>query len=559
MFNNTKPNVILITDYTEVVSLNKLFGVHKIAYVLRQAGFEVAVINHASVFSIAEIEHLLSQLVTDQTLFVGINSFMYSDTDNCVIKDDGGVELYEAALGSFLPHDKKYNKQIKNLVNKINPRCKFVAGGPNVFDCDNFKDFDYLVLGYSELSVVNLANHLLNGETLKKSIRSIYGPTVINDPKAEGYDFSQCSMSYEEHDAVLDGETLSLEVGRGCVFNCLFCAYPMNGKKKLDYIRHKHLILNELLDNYKKFNITRYTIVDDTFNDSVEKCQMIYEISKLLPFKLQYWAYIRLDLLAAHPETIELLVDSGCCAMFFGIETFNSKTASAIRKGGNREKMIATIDYIKDRWGNQISLLGSFILGLPYEDVDSMQQTVDYLLSDKNRLDTFQINALRLRQTNYVTGLTNGFLSDLDRNYEKYGYKSLGAWEEAATSQQNFRKSSIVMKWQNEFTNSNEMQALANYAKTHGHSKKAIHNSCIFGIIGLGIDPDTVLTTRGSEIDWQFVDTKKMHRAIEYKKLLFDKLCIADKDKYFSLWDQDLTTYKTFSSFLIARKPNILN
>jgi hypothetical protein len=556
-FDRSKPNIILMSDNTDTLTMIKIFGLHKVAHVLRQEGFEVAVINHLSVFSVEEIKHLLSNLVSDQTLFVGVNNFYYLACQELLLNEKtGGIEIREGQQGSILPHGKIYNQEIKQLIRSINPQCRLVCGGPNQIDAEFNRDFDYVVIGYAEMSVVNLARHLQSKSVpLDKSYRSIYGPRIINDPKAEGYDFSQSQMQYQMIDAVLPGETLYLEIGRGCIFNCSFCSFPMNGKKKFDYIRHRDLIVDELIDNYEKFKTTKYLIVDDTFNDSYEKCEMIYEIAQALPFKIEYWAFIRLDLLAAKPEAINLLIDSGCRGMYFGIETFNSRTATAIRKGGSREKLMQTIKHIKQTWGKHVSLHGSFILGLPYESVESMQTTIEYLMSDKNQLDSWQIQALRLKHKDYHKNTNPGFLSDLDRNYEKYGYRPTGKFDETLYSGTNERKSSEIMLWENDYTNFEDMRALANQTRNLSRQNKRIvvTNNRLFELSGLDIPLDEILNVPHVDMDWHRLDKAKLSRATKYKKIMFENFHIPESERYQSIWDSELAEYKTFTNYLLAQ------
>lgn len=550
-----------MSDYTDNLTMVKVFGLHKVAHVLRQEGFEVAVINHLSAFSLEEIKHLLSNLVSDQTLFVGVNNFYYMACGDLLLDEEtGGIEIREGQRGSILPHGKAYNQEIKQFVRSINPNCRLVCGGPNQVDAEYNRDFDYIVLGYAEMSVVNLARHLQSKALpLDKSYRSIYGPVVINDPKAEGYDFSQSQMQYRMIDAVMPGETLYLEIGRGCIFNCSFCSYPMNGKKKFDYIRHRDLIVEELIDNYEKFKITKYLIVDDTFNDSFEKCKMIHEISQALPFKIEYWAFIRLDLLAAKPEAINLLIDSGCRGMYFGIETFNARTATAIRKGGSREKLMATIKYIKQTWGKRVSLHGSFILGLPYESVESMQTTINYLMSEENQLDSWHIQALRLKHKDYHKNTNAGFLSDLDRNYEKYGYRSTGKFEESLYSGTNERKSSDIMLWENDYTNFEDMRTLANQTKSLSRQNKrvVVSNNRLFELSGLDIPLDEIINVPHVDMDWHNLDKLKLSRAVQYKKKLFENLQMPGLEKYCSIWDTQLSQFGTFTNYLLAQAQSV--
>ena len=425
MFNNKKPNIILLADYTDVIGFKKSLGVYKVAHVLRLHGFEVAVIHHLSTFTITEIMYLLENLISEETLFVGISNFYYADISTVEKKSDGSAVLNNGSPGMVLPHGAHYNTMVKTLIKNKNSNCQLIVGGSWAFDSEVNRVFDYVVLGYSEMSVVNLAKHLLDKSVpLIKNYKSIHGPIIIDDSRAEGYDFSNSNMEYLDHDVILPNETLLLEVARGCIFKCGFCSYPMNGKKKMDFIRHPDLIKQELLDNYNKFGVTRYVFCDDTVNDSPEKCKMIYEISKSLPFKLEWWGYIRLDLLVAHPETVEYLFESGLTATHFGIETLNPKSAAAIGKGGNKEKMFETVQRIKDKYGNKVSLHASFIYGLPYESVESMRKTQEFLLSDKNPLDSWEVFPMQIKPSQ--NKLTNDFLSDIDKNYHKYGYRELG-------------------------------------------------------------------------------------------------------------------------------------
>jgi radical SAM superfamily enzyme YgiQ (UPF0313 family) len=524
MFDNTKPNVILIGDRTDSVNMVKTLGPYKVASVLRQAGFEVAVIHHASVFSLSELRHMLAELISDQTLFVGINNFYYSDINNFDIPSHTqGLRLNKIQPGSILPHGKKYNKEIREYIRKLNPICKLVLGGAAADDLEHHSIFDYVVIGYAEISVLNLAQHLSDSSILlNKSYKSVYGPRIINDSKAEGYEFSNSRMQYADHDAILPNETLTLEVGRGCIFKCAFCGYPMNGKKKLDFIRSKECLLEELLDNYNRFDTTRYLICDDTFNDSVEKCKMFYEVSQQLPFKLEYWAYIRLDLMTAHPETIDYLLDSGLRGLFCGVETLNDKTASAVGKGGNRNRQLATVKRIKDQWGDQVGISAGFVFGLPYESVDSLKQTQEFLLSDDNPFDSVIASPLQIRPLNKNS--TYDFLSDIDKNFEKYGYRDLGVYNPVAEHQESILDyEQGTMLWENDFTNFLEAKKMIDDLEQRMAEDKnrRLPSHFAFYLAGGAAKFSDIQNKLYKDIDWHFLDKVKLIKAKQYKKLLF--------------------------------------
>lgn len=545
MFNNTKPNVILISDETDVLGMSSLLGPFKVAHILKEHGIEVAMIHHASSLTFEEITAILKEIISDQTLLVGINNFFYASVENVKETDDGGIVLSEIDPGSFLPHGKSKNIELKNLIKSLNPRIKTVLGGPSATDAEYNKDFDYIVLGYAETSIINLVDHLMTSCPLEKSYKSIYGPIVLTDKVASNYNFSLSHMSYDPDWSILPGSVLNLEVGRGCIFKCAFCAFPFNGKKKNDYVRSKESILAELMDNYNKFGVTRYLMGDDTFNDSVEKCKMIYEISQQLPFKLQWWAYIRLDLLAAHPETIDYLFNSGLTATLFGIETLNPKTASIIGKGGSREKLFKTVADIKAKWGDSVSLNGSFIYGLPGEDEDSLRKTTDFLVSDENKLDTWSAGALNIRP-NVQDG--NSFISDIEKNYEKYGYRNMGEHLLHGGKDLEPYRWRHYMEWENEFTNYYSVLKLVNELHSKSKTKSKVEGRYALRLTSLGFDLDRMLNKRLHEMPWHLLDHLRLKKVLEYKKLLAKNLNFD-----INIVDMEILQHKTYSNYLRAR------
>jgi len=548
MFNNKKPNVILITDSTDVISLNILLGPFKVAHILKEHGIEVAMINHASALSFKEITTILKEIISDQTLLVGINNFYYASIETIEETSNGGMALKEIDSGSFLPHGKSKNIELKKLIKSLNPKTKIVLGGPSAIDLEYNKDFDYIVLGYAETAIIDLVDHLMSSRPIEKSFKSIYGPIVLTDKVASRYEFSSSHMRYDPEWSIVSGASFYLEVGRGCIFKCAFCAYPFNGKKKTDYVRSKESILSEMIDNYNKFGATRYLMGDDTFNDSVDKCRMMYEISQQLPFKLEYWAYIRLDLLTAHPETIDYLFDSGLRSAFFGIETLNPKTASIIGKGGNRTKMFKTVTDIKAKWGDLVSLHGSFIYGLPGEDSDSLQQTTDFLLSDENKLDSWGVTTLNIRPN---VDYDNSFVSDIEKNYEKYGYTKIDEHTRSGGVDLAMNRQRHVLAWKNEHTDYYSLKKITEEINAKMYPNLKIDGAEAFRTCGLGIELDEILNKRHDDIPWNKLDQLHLKKVFEYKKLLAKNLNFDIK-----LIDMKILHHKTYSNYLkaISRK-----
>jgi len=517
MFDNTKPNVILLTDHTDTVFMQKCLGPLKVAHELRKNGYEVLVINHLHIFSPDELLYILKEKISDQTLFVGINNFFYRALDQG-IKDKSGAIYYPFCNpGTMLPHSDKLNRPFKNFIQEQNTNCKIVLGGPSAADAEWNKEFDYIVCGYSDLSIVNLANHLRTGETLRKSHKSIYGPIIVNDPKAEGFDIGTATMSYKDHDVILPGETLTIEISRGCIFNCAFCSYPLNGKKKIDFIRSEELLYQEFLENYKKYGVTRYIFSDDTFNDNLDKVQMVHNISKRLPFEIEYWAYIRLDLVSAHPQSADLLIESGLRGCFFGIESLNKPTGEIIGKSANKEKLFNTLNYLKNKWKDKIMLHGNFIVGLPEETVETVTDTYNTVLDENCPLDSWNFEPYFLED---VSVKSNQFLSQLSLNPEKYGYRIK-------------EKKNHLLVWENDHMDFNKAVELAEKFNNTGieSGRMKLNSIGSFYISNLGFDLDFSINKKVVDVDWYKITQHKEQRAIEYKQNLFNILTLTPPEE----------------------------
>jgi len=549
LFDNSKPNIILIADVTDTLVLGKSFGIFKVAQELRLAGYEVAVISHAHIFSYDELKHILSNLISNKTLFVGINNMFYKSIKNPSKNErNGGIQFGERETGAILPHGLDKNIDFKKHIKSLNQKCCLVLGGPVAYDSYENKEFDYIVLGYADISAVNLANFLEGKESLIKSYKSLYGPVIIDDKEAKNFDFVNSTMQYKSYDCILPKETLPLEVSRGCIFQCAFCSYPLNGKNKLDFIKLEELLILELLDNYKRFNVTRYLLLDDTFNDSVEKVEMIHRISKRLPFKLEYWAYLRLDLLHAHPETIELLYESGLRGVQFGIETFNKQAGSIIGKGLGREKQIETLRQVKKHWKN-VTLYATFITGLPGESIDSLFKTFEYLTSKDCDLESWAFIPLSIKdvQQSWAT------MSKIDKEPEKYGYTILRGSE--ATDDANretfdndprmqsvideyFNQPAIrdiisgspILGWKSNLMNSTTATALASYFQNKGaeNGTRRINGLQAFQFANDRFDLEQFSGIPLNQVDWHAIDLDKQRRAKEYKTIFYEQLAIPE-------------------------------
>lgn len=491
-------NAILFTDntYDDLYSCFPSLGAYKVANSLRQAGYSVLVIDHTCKFSDNELKRLIDLSVNEETKLIGFSNTFVTNLD----KNNPSKSM---TTRSVMARGKSVEDEFVSYVKKKNKNIKFCVGGAWTSKHYRNPNIDYIFIGYSESSIVDLMNHLTLGTTLPNSFISDHGHTVIDDRTAPRYKFVEDRMTWKETD-IVNTKVIPIEIGRGCIFKCKFCSYPLTGKKKLDYIKDPEILYEELLEAYTKYGIEQFIIVDDTFNDSIEKLNQVQDVVRRLPYQPKFWCYARLDLICSKPEMLPLMYEIGVRSMFFGIETMNLETGKIIGKGMDRQRLIDMLHHIANEYPD-ISTHGSFILGLPKESIESMKLTIEQIHNREIPLDYWSIGPLRINPESILT-----FVSDIEVNYKNYGYEIIEVLDDGTTL------------WKSDITTFQEVASLS-----VDNSKKAMMIGKIIGILALGFksfgyEHHEIKDVRFADFDY----LKLIHEVIpayvkDYKNKLF--------------------------------------
>jgi radical SAM superfamily enzyme YgiQ (UPF0313 family) len=301
------------------------------------------------------------------------------------------------------------------LIKQLAPNAKIAVGGSQVtYDAlptgPGTEMIDLYIKGQGEQALLELAT-----ATKPLKTESILPPTV-SDKMYPHVEFSTTPTVYEVGDGIIEGEGLAMEFARGCIFKCSFCSYALTGKKYGDYTKAKNTLIYELLYNYHTHGTTHYYVTDDMINDSEEKVDMILEVSRALPFRLQYTAFMRLDMIRRFPSMAAKLRDSGLIGAFFGIETIDHASGRKVGKGLGLERINEAVDICNEAWQGQVYGQGSFILGLPGHTTDIKDELLTWL-------DTPSVKKLIKYITMYPLYIIPGLgLSEIDQNPAQFGY-----------------------------------------------------------------------------------------------------------------------------------------
>jgi radical SAM superfamily enzyme YgiQ (UPF0313 family) len=405
-------NVLIFTCVSGRL-FQRAIGAYQVAGFLRQHGYSVQVVDFTDNFTEQELKKAVDLYVDETTLAVGVSTTFYSHLENKFI---AAKKTFDAIIPQELENAIVYSKE------KF-PKVKIVFGGSRSLAGEAMPWVDMVIHGYGEDKFLTYLDGL-SGRAPK--IFSIGKPlrVIMDDPPKKRFDIQELSHQFAPQDFVLPGETLPIEISRGCIFKCKFCAYPLNGKKKMDFLRSAQCVQEELLHNYEKYGTTSYFIGDDTFNDSTFKLEALHKVITELPFKPKFTCYLRLDLLYAHREQIQLLDEMGLASPFFGIESLNQKSATSIGKGMKTGKVKDfLLELYHDHWRGEKPFTCSFIVGLPHETRETVQETFEWVKKTELSSTFFPLSI----------SIKSFYQSEFNRNYKDYGYDlkdpETGYWE----------------------------------------------------------------------------------------------------------------------------------
>jgi radical SAM superfamily enzyme YgiQ (UPF0313 family) len=245
------------------------------------------------------------------------------------------------------------------------------------------------------------------------------------------------SLKYKEPDVndisttitnVLKGETLPIELARGCIFKCKFCSYPLLGKKKGTYLRDFTQVKDEMIQAWENNKVDTYYITDDTFNDDNDKIEELHKVFTSLPFKLKFSCYLRIDLLNRFPHQAKLLQEMGLIGTFFGIETLQPDSAKAIGKGLHPNKVIDRLYWLNEEWNNKVNIESGFILGLPHDSLSYFNELISWAMKEDNPIHSIRFYPLSI--VNNKNEELDRYSSEFSLNHQAYGYTFEGnSWQ----------------------------------------------------------------------------------------------------------------------------------
>lgn len=163
----------------------------------------------------------------------------------------------------------------------------------------------------------------------------------------------------------------SLTATRGCNYRCTFCSIHLAlGGGAYGYRKRPPAEIARMVEGIEGSFVMFWD--DDLLSDPRYTAALCRELK---PLKKHWMSQMSATYAAHHPEMLKLLSDSGCTAMFMGLESINQGSLKSVNKQNHAAQYEALLRRIHD---HGIDIHAGFVSGLDDEDVYSFEQTVEW-------------------------------------------------------------------------------------------------------------------------------------------------------------------------------------
>jgi len=239
---------------------------------------------------------------------------------------------------------------------------------------------DVVVRREGEETVVELMDALTSSGSLD-GIRGVSfrdNGTAVHNPDREFIDLdAQPIPNYDLLDMnryAVEREgyrSVNIATTRGCPFNCGYCFVNEYHKGKWRARSAEHTLewIRFLIDSY---GYNHFWLDDEEFFIDVDRAREV--MLELKPLGIRWKASIRLDsVLRMDDELLDLLFDSGCYRLSFGVESGSNRLLKLMNKRATREDAIAVNRRLAEK---PMFPRYNFMMGFPTESYDELKETV---------------------------------------------------------------------------------------------------------------------------------------------------------------------------------------
>jgi len=353
-------------------------------------------------------------------------------------------ESNPTAVGiAYLSPLKPVVERIAGLIKEVNPDIKIIVGASHPTLCPDEvmrnQDIDFIVRGEGEIPLLSLVKEIKKDTPRWENVPGIHyrdsngevknTPGVNLIPDLDG-------LPFLARDLVLDCDynlyqVHNISTSRGCPYTCSFCADRRlwGGKvrrRSLDNVFEEIMLLKDT------YPIRSIDFTDGTFTYDKRYLKEFCERLISLDLGIVWRCTARYDNI--DKEVIELMKQSNCGGVYFGLESGSERMLKMMDKKTNLEQTLSVSELV---YNTGVYIITSLVMGLPYETEEDMQETIKVMKEIKT--DLFVVNSFTpLPGTSLYDSMSQEEKDNID--YLKMGYQSFENYFSKAVSRETFNK-----------------------------------------------------------------------------------------------------------------------
>jgi len=242
-------------------------------------------------------------------------------------------------------------------------------------------EIDFVGRNEFDFTIKEVAEDRPWSEIAGLSYRNASGVIVHNDERAilENMDLLPFVTPVYKRDLDIDNyfigylrhPYLSLYTGRGCKSRCTFCLWPQTVGGHRYRTRSVGHVVEEIAWAQKAFpQVKEFFFDDDTFTDDLPRAEAIAKELRKLGVTWSCNAKANVP-----RQTLKVLREGGLRLLLVGYESGNQKILHNIKKGMRTD---VARKFTKDCRDLGITIHGTFIMGLPGETKETIEETIRF-------------------------------------------------------------------------------------------------------------------------------------------------------------------------------------
>lgn len=350
-------------------------GLSYIAALLSKKGHEVKIYNadYKSSENYADQREIFESYDTYKKILFDLSHPLWREVKENIKSYSPDIIGITMLTGTY-----KSAENVGRVAKELNKDIDVVVGGthPTVLPDETIKNayFDYVVRGEGEYTFLDLVNGV--------RIEDIQGLTyvnkrgeIMNNPDREFIE-NLNSLPFPSRDLYLNNTRYMdygyVMTGRGCPFECTFCAGKKVWKGHVRFRSPENLV-EEVMHVHDKYSTKLFYFVDDTFTLNKKRTKRICEILIENDRDISWICDTRVDTI--DEELLRVMKESGCVRVKIGVESGSERILKEVKKRITKKQVRDCVSRIK-KVGIDLTIY--LMIGFPTETEEEMQETLDF-------------------------------------------------------------------------------------------------------------------------------------------------------------------------------------